>query len=219
MGGTGGPSEPGTASVPGPDPTGGSSRDSRRCPARWGLPGGGGQVYKELGLGGRGEPGKQPAGRYRLEGTAALPRLAGTRGNCPTLQPSPRRSERLGLALRRWPTWISWWRRPAWSGGGAIITHPPHGRESLPLLADLAAFAAHALQPSGSLVVLSGMEQLPETLERLKHPDLHWVAEFDYRDNGTTTWSRPPAPDPAAAQVIADLRETGLPAPAGGRRH
>ena len=73
-----------------------------------------------------------------------------------------------------------------------IITHPPHGRESLPLLAELAAFAAHALQPSGSLVVLSGMEQLPETLERLKHPDLHWVAEFDYRDNGTTTWSRPP---------------------------
>ena len=72
------------------------------------------------------------------------------------------------------------------------ITHTPHGRESLPLLADLAAFAAHALRPSGSLVVLSGMEQLPETLERLKHPDLHWVAEFDYRDNGTTTWSRPP---------------------------
>ena len=36
------------------------------------------------------------------------------------------------------------------------------------------------------------MEQLPETLERLKHPDLRWVAEFDYRDNGTTTWSRPP---------------------------
>ena len=73
-----------------------------------------------------------------------------------------------------------------------IITHPPHGRESLPLLADLAVFAAHALQPSGALVVLSGMEQLPETLERLKHPGLHWVAEFDYRDNGTTTWSRPP---------------------------
>ena len=73
-----------------------------------------------------------------------------------------------------------------------IITHPPHGRESLPLLADLAVFAAHALQPSGALVVLSGMEQLPETLEQLKHPDLHWAAEFDYRDNGTTTWSRPP---------------------------
>ena len=72
------------------------------------------------------------------------------------------------------------------------ITHPPHGRESLPLLADLAAFAAHALQPSGALLALSGMEQLPETLEQLKHPDLHWVAEFDYRDNGTTTWSRPP---------------------------
>ena len=73
-----------------------------------------------------------------------------------------------------------------------IVTHPPHGRESLPLLADLAAFAVHALQPSGALVVISAVEQLPETLERLKHPDLRWVAEFDYRDNGTTTWSRPP---------------------------
>ena len=90
---------------------------------------------------------------------------------------------------RRWPTWLSWWPRPAWT---VIITHPPHGRESLPLLTELAAFAAHALQPSGALLVLSGMEQLPETLERLKHPDLHWIAEFDYRDNGTTTWSRPP---------------------------
>ena len=72
------------------------------------------------------------------------------------------------------------------------ITHPPHGRESLPLLADLAAFAAHALQPSGSLVVLSGMEQQPETLERLNTPTCIGVAEFDYRDNGTTTRSGPP---------------------------
>ena len=49
-----------------------------------------------------------------------------------------------------------------------IITHPPHGREYLPLLTDLAAFAAHALKPTGALVVLSGMEQLPETLQQLK---------------------------------------------------
>ena len=73
-----------------------------------------------------------------------------------------------------------------------IITHPPHGPESLPLLTDLAAFAAHALQPTGALVIISGMERLPETLERLKHPDLHWVAEFDYRDNATTNRSGPP---------------------------
>ena len=51
------------------------------------------------------------------------------------------------------------------------ITHPPHGAESLPLLADLAAFAAHALQPSGALLALSGMEQQPETLEQLKYPE------------------------------------------------
>ena len=73
-----------------------------------------------------------------------------------------------------------------------IITHPPHGPESLPLLTDLAAFAAHALQPTGALVIISGMERLPETLERLKHPGLHWVAEFDYRDNATTNRSGPP---------------------------
>ena len=69
-----------------------------------------------------------------------------------------------------------------------IITHPPHGREPLPLLADLAAFAAHALQPSGALVVLSGMEQLPETLGRLNTPScIGWPSST----TGTTTWSRP----------------------------
>ena len=26
-------------------------------------------------------------------------------------------------------------------------------------------------------------KEVSETLERLKHPDLHWMAEFDYRDN------------------------------------
>ena len=59
-------------------------------------------------------------------------------------------------------------------------------------LADLAAFAAHALQP----------QRLPGGAQRhgaaagdagaTEHPDLHWVAEFGYRDNGITTGSRPP---------------------------
>ena len=36
------------------------------------------------------------------------------------------------------------------------------------------------------------MEELPDPLERLKHPDLRWVAELDYRHNSTTNRSGPP---------------------------
>ena len=74
----------------------------------------------------------------------------------------------------------------------AIITHPPHGPESLPLLPDLAAFAAHALRPEGVLVVISGADRLPDTLEGLKHEGLQWLSEFDYRDNATGNRSGPP---------------------------
>ena len=74
----------------------------------------------------------------------------------------------------------------------AIITHPPHGPESLPLLPHLAAFAAHALQPEGVLVVISGADRLPDTLEGLKHDGLRWLSEFDYRDNATGIRSGPP---------------------------
>ena len=70
-----------------------------------------------------------------------------------------------------------------------IITHPPHGAESLPLLTELAAFAAHALQPSGSLVALSGMEQLPETLERLNTPTC-----IGWPSSTTGTTGQPPGP-------------------------
>ena len=73
-----------------------------------------------------------------------------------------------------------------------IFCHPPHGPESLPRLTELAAFAAHALKPTGALLVISGMERLPQTLEALKNRDLRWVAEFDYRDNSTTNRSGPP---------------------------
>ena len=73
-----------------------------------------------------------------------------------------------------------------------IFCHPPHGPESLPRLTELAAFAAHALKPAGALLVISGMERLPQTLEALQNRDLRWVAEFDYRDNSTTNRSGPP---------------------------
>ena len=73
-----------------------------------------------------------------------------------------------------------------------IFCHPPHGPDSLPRLTELAAFAAHALKPTGALLVISGMERLPQTLEALKNRDLRWVAEFDYRDNSMTSRSGPP---------------------------
>ena len=62
----------------------------------------------------------------------------------------------------------------------AIITFPPTPKNSLALLPDLASFAAHSLKPTGVLVMLASAEHLPGVLNALKHPDLHWVCEFDY---------------------------------------
>ena len=61
----------------------------------------------------------------------------------------------------------------------AVITHPPHTEEVLPLLTDLAAFAAHALKAGGVMVVVGNGVILPQMLERLTHQDLRWLAEFD----------------------------------------
>ena len=61
----------------------------------------------------------------------------------------------------------------------AIITHPPHTEEALPLLADLAAFAAHALKANGVMAVVGNGVMLPRMLERLTHQALKWLAEFD----------------------------------------
>ena len=63
----------------------------------------------------------------------------------------------------------------------AIITQPPHSEESLPLLADLADLAAHALRPTGVLVVVGQGMLLPGMLEYLAHPGLKWIGEFDLR--------------------------------------
>ena len=62
----------------------------------------------------------------------------------------------------------------------AIITYPPTSERFLPTLTDLASFAAHSLKPSGLMVVMTNAEHLPEILERLKHPEMHWVCELDY---------------------------------------
>ena len=73
-----------------------------------------------------------------------------------------------------------------------IITHPPHIEEALPLLADLASFAAHALKPSGVMVVVGSGVLLPQMLERLTHPELRWLAEFDLVFRGAPVGSGPP---------------------------
>ena len=65
----------------------------------------------------------------------------------------------------------------------AIVTHPPGGPESLPLLRDLASFAAHALRPGGVMAVMGDAQLLPQTIERLGHQDLRWVMEFDVQFN------------------------------------
>ena len=61
----------------------------------------------------------------------------------------------------------------------AVIAHPPLTEEALPLLSGLASFAAHALKASGVMVVVGNGLILPRMLERLKHPDLEWLTEFD----------------------------------------
>jgi hypothetical protein len=61
----------------------------------------------------------------------------------------------------------------------AVVSHPPLTEEALPLLSGLASFAAHALADTGVMVVVGNGLILPRMLERLKHPDLEWLAEFD----------------------------------------
>lgn len=56
-----------------------------------------------------------------------------------------------------------------------IITDPPYPREFLPVYSDLAEFAAYALKPGGSLVVMSGQSYLQEVMERLSSAGLTYM--------------------------------------------
>ena len=70
----------------------------------------------------------------------------------------------------------------------AVITDPPYAKASLPVYADLAEFAAHALVPGGVLVVMTGTTYLRETLNTLcEHPALvyRWTAAWTTEGN---TW-------------------------------
>ena len=74
----------------------------------------------------------------------------------------------------------------------AVITHPPHTVEALPLLSNLADFAAHALKGTGVMAVVGNGVILPRMLEQLAHPDLRWLAEFDLVFHGKPASSGQP---------------------------
>ena len=74
----------------------------------------------------------------------------------------------------------------------AVITHPPHREDGLLLLGDLASFAAHALRPTGVLVVVGNFFLLRRMLEKLARPDLRWLGELDLLFEGPPARSGPP---------------------------
>ena len=111
----------------------------------------------------------------------------------------------------------------------AVITHPPHTVEALPLLSDLADFAAHALRGAGVMVVAGNGVILPRMLERLAHPDLRWLAEFDLVFHGKPASSGQPhfmhlhrrpvlVYGKGGVQTRRYARPVGGPAPGGGAR-
>jgi len=60
-----------------------------------------------------------------------------------------------------------------------IITDPPYPKKYLKVYAHLAEFAAHALKPSGSLVVMVGQSYLPEILAKLTGTlRYHWTLAY-----------------------------------------
>ena len=62
----------------------------------------------------------------------------------------------------------------------AVIAHPAHTEEALPLLSDLSSLRRPCpCKASGVMVVVGNGLILPRMLEQLAHPDLEWLAEFD----------------------------------------
>ena len=74
----------------------------------------------------------------------------------------------------------------------AIITHPSHSPEKLGMYSDLAEFAAHALKPTGCLIVVGQGILLPRMMEALTHPELVWRCEGDLLFHGRPMGSGPP---------------------------
>ena len=60
-----------------------------------------------------------------------------------------------------------------------IITDPPYSQEFLPVYAELAKFAAHALKPGGSMLVMVGQSYLPEVLALMTpYMRYHWTLAY-----------------------------------------
>lgn len=73
----------------------------------------------------------------------------------------------------------------------AIITDPPYGREYLPQLADLAAWADRVLAPEGILAVLVGSTWLPDALALLGgHRPYRWTCRLETPGAGYVSHSR-----------------------------
>ena len=69
----------------------------------------------------------------------------------------------------------------------SIITDPPYPKEYLSVYRDLAEFAAYALKPGGSLVVMVGQSYLQEVMERLSSTGLTYRWTFAYLTPGVAT--------------------------------
>ena len=68
----------------------------------------------------------------------------------------------------------------------AIITGVPGGEGAWQVLRELAVFASHALKPDGAMILLCEATRLPEVFRNLRHKDLRFIVEFDYRFDAPT---------------------------------
>ena len=62
-----------------------------------------------------------------------------------------------------------------------IVTDPPYDKDAISSYEDLSVFAAHALKPGGSLVVMIGQFHLPQALEALQSSpgiSYHWLLAY-----------------------------------------
>lgn len=72
-----------------------------------------------------------------------------------------------------------------------IITDPPYPQEYVPLYADLARLAAHALKPGGSMLVMIGQSYLPDLLALMTpHLRYHWTVGYLAPGAHTQIWQR-----------------------------
>ena len=75
-----------------------------------------------------------------------------------------------------------------------MITNPHRGFRSLPSIPALAAFADHALKPTGAIAVTSGICNLAQVFELLMLQGLEWVAELNYPYGNRGDLLGPPDP-------------------------